>query len=483
MEHQPILSEKLRSYDTADAKGLKTLVQSLHQKLKTQFVNTSNYDDIIVETEKATKKRMHVSGKPNAFKVWDALERDKITEAVRALATEKGCNVSKVWRVTQSAEWAKLSKEEQKAYEAKAESWQNGTLDHKMKMKLRKQRMMQYLKTFAKTMWDTMGIRMAFMLAYSKEAGSLKVEMMEVNHAITNETPFRAYFGWLRAYQPLAKVFSEWAKGEYGVTETTVIVKKTPADCMWAMDKILLMANGFPLLSSVPKGMAEVPLKVMKVQVQDFMNHHYTLAKGVRNCKSPWTKLNSIDDINEVIPAEMLPENFQWIDPSKLTSDGKAAPAKYDPLPPLDGSAQALEEGSEHEVQEALTPKKAGKAKKKGKAVHKVTRKAVLKATKGKAAPGGAKGGGRKCKMKDAYNLEDNARSSQDSDRSSPDISSMASKEDTASDEDSGDGESMIANKVKGKVVATTNGCKAYNGSAPQASSSGSAKMKEKQGL
>ncbi|KAL6297816.1 hypothetical protein BKA93DRAFT_831214, partial [Sparassis latifolia] len=409
-EHQPILSEKLRSYDTADAKGRKTLVQSLRQKLKTQFVDTSNYDDIIVETkirewlnnharhaqEKATKKRMHVSGKPNAFKVWDALERDKVTEAARALAAEKGCNVSKVWRVARSAEWAKLSEEEQKVYEEKAESWRNGTLDDKTKMKLREQRMMQYLKKFAKTMWDTMGIRMAFMLAYPKEAGSLKVEMVEVNHAITNGTPFGAYPGWLRAYQPLAKVFSEWAKGEYGVTETTVTVKKTPADCMRAMDKIQLTANGFPLLPSVPEGMAEAPLKVMKVQVRDFMNHHYALAKGVRNCKSPWTKLNSIDDINEVIPAEMLPENFQWIDPSKMTSvpvralldhwrarqeehgpeqtmrftqyfdkDGEAAPAKYDPLPPLDGSAQALEEGSEHEVQEALTPKKAGKAKKK----------------------------------------------------------------------------------------------------------------------
>ncbi|KAL6297799.1 hypothetical protein BKA93DRAFT_754636 [Sparassis latifolia] len=484
-EHQPILSEKLRSYDTADAKGRKTLVQSLRQKLKTQFVDTSNYDDIIVETvsknrewlnnharhaqEKATKKRMHVSGKPNAFKVWDALERDKVTEAARALAADKGCNVSKVWRVARSAEWAKLSEEEQKVYEEKAESWRNGTLDDKTKMKLREQRMMQYLKKFAKTMWDTMGIRMAFMLAYPKEAGSLKVEMVEVNHAITNGTPFGAYPGWLRAYQPLAKVFSEWAKGEYGVTETTVTVKKTPADCMRAMDKIQLTANGFPLLRRCPKFTA--------------------LAKGVRNCKSPWTKLNSIDDINEVIPAEMLPENFQWIDPSKMTSvpyfdkDGEAAPAKYDPLPPLDGSAQALEEGSEHEVQEALTPKKAGKAKKKGKPVRKVTGKAASKATKGKAAPGGAKGGGRKCKTKDAYDSEDDARSSQDSDRSSPDIPSMASEEDTASDEDSGDGESVIANKAKGKAVATTNGRKANNGGAPQASGSGGAKTKAKRGL
>ncbi|GBE83139.1 hypothetical protein SCP_0502010 [Sparassis crispa] len=505
-EHQPILSEKLRSYDTADAKGCKTLVQSLRQKLKTQFVDTSNYDDIIVETkirewlnnharhaqEKATKKRMHVSGKPNAFKVWDALERDKVTEAARALMAEKGCNVSKVWRVARSAEWAKLSEEEQKVYEEKAESWRNGTLDDKTKMKLREQRMMQYLKKFAKTMWDTMGIRMAFMLAYPKEAGSLKVEMVEVNHAITNGTPFGVYPGWLRAYQPLAKVFSEWAKGEYAVTETMVTVKKTPADCMQAMDKIWLTANGFPLLPSVPEA----------------------LAKGVWNCKSPWTKLNSIDDINEFIPAEMLPENFQWIDPSKLTSvpvcalldhwracqeehgpeqtmrftqyfdkDGEAAPAKYDPLPPLDGSAQALEEGSEHEVQEALTPKKAGKAKKKGKPVRKVTGKAALKATKGKAAPGGAKGGGRKRKTKDAYDSEDDARSSQDSDQSSPDIPSMASEEDTASDEDSGDGESVIANKAKGKAVATTNGRKANNGGAPQASGSGGAKMKAKRGL
>ncbi|GBE79981.1 hypothetical protein SCP_0211830 [Sparassis crispa] len=483
----------------ADAKGCKTLVQSLHQKLKTQFVDASNYDDIIVETkirewlnnharhaqEKVTKKHMHVSGKPNAFKVWDALERDKVTEATRALAADKGCNVSKVWRVARSAEWAKLSEEEQKVYEEKAESWRNGTLNDKTKMKLREQRMMQYLKKFAKTMWDTMGIRMAFMLAYPKEAGSLKVEMVEVNHAITNGTPFGAYPGWLRAYQPLAKVFSEWAKGEYGVTETTVTVKKTPADCMRAMDKIRLTANGFPLLPSVPEGMAEAPLKVMKVQVRDFMNHHYALAKGVRNCKSPWTKLNSIDDINEVIPAEMLPENFQWIDPSKMTSvpyfdkDGEAAPAKYDPLPPLDGSAQALEEGSEHEVQEALTPKKAGKAKKKGKPVRKVMGKAASKATKGKAAPGRAKGGGRKRKTKDAYDSEDDARSSQDSDRSSPDIPSMASEEDMASDEDSGDGESVIANKAKGKAVATTSGCKANNGGAPQASSSG-AKVKEK---
>ncbi|GBE83288.1 hypothetical protein SCP_0503360 [Sparassis crispa] len=499
-EHQPILSEKLRSYDTADAKGRKTLVQSLCQKLKTQFVDTSNYDDIIVETkirewlnnhahhaqEKATKKRMHVSGKPNAFKVWDALERDKVTEAARALVAEKGCNVSKVWRVARSAEWAKLSEEEQKVYEEKAESWRNGTLDDKTKMKLREQRMMQYLKKFAKTMWDTMDIRMAFMLAYPKEARSLKVEMVEVNHAITNGTPFGAYPGWLCAYQPLAKVFSEWAKGEYGVTETTVMVKKTPADCMRAMDKIQLMANSFPLLPSMPEGMAEAPLKVMKVQVRDFMNHHYALAKGVRNCKSPWTKLNSIDDINEVIPAEMLPENFQWIDPSKVISvpyfdkDGEAAPTKYDPLPPLDGSAQALEEGSEHEVQEALTPKKVGKAKKKGKPVRKATGKAASKATKGKAAPGGAKGGGRKRKMKDAYDSEDDARSSQDSDRSSPDIPSMASEEDTASDEDSGDGESVIANKVKGKAVTTTNGRKANNGSAPQASGSGGAKTKAK---
>ncbi|GBE80382.1 hypothetical protein SCP_0300970 [Sparassis crispa] len=180
--------------------------------------------------------------------------------------------------------------------------------------------MMQYLKKFAKTMWDTMGVRMAFMLAYPKEVGSLKVEMVEVNHAITNGTPFGAYPGWLCAYQPPAKVFSEWAKGEYGVTETMVMVKKTPANCMRAMDKIRLMANGFPLLPSVPEGMVEAPLKVMKVQVRDFMNHHYALAKGVRNCKSPWTKLNSIDDINEVIVAEMLPENFQWINPSKLTS-------------------------------------------------------------------------------------------------------------------------------------------------------------------
>ncbi|GBE84328.1 hypothetical protein SCP_0603060 [Sparassis crispa] len=477
----------------ADAKGRKTLVQSLHQKLKTQFVDASNYDDIIVETEKAMKKCMHVSGKPNAFKVWDALERDK------------------VWRVARSAEWAKLSEEEQKVYEEKVESWHNGTLDDKTKMKLREQRMMQYLKKFAKTMWDTMGIHMAFMLAYPKEAGgSLKVEMVEVNHAITNGTPFGAYPGWLRAYQPLAKVFSEWAKGKYSVTETMVTVKKTPADCMWAMDKIRLMANSFPLLPSVPEGMAEVSLKVMKVQVRDFMNHHYTLVKGVRNCKSPWTKLNSIDDINEFIPAEMLPENFQWIDPSKLTSvlvralldhwwacqeehgpeqtmrfthyfdkDGEAALAKYDPLPPLDGSAQALEEGSEHKVQEALTPKKAGKVKKKGKPVRKVTGKAASKATKGKAAPGGAKGGGRKCKMKDAYDSEDDARSSQDSDRSSPDILSMASEEDTASDEDSEDGESVIANKAKGKAVATTNGRKANNGGAPQASGSG-AKVKEK---
>ncbi|GBE85360.1 hypothetical protein SCP_0705470 [Sparassis crispa] len=512
----------------ADAKGRKTLVQSLRQKLKTQFVDTSNYDDIIVETkirewlnnhachaqEKVTKKRMHVSGKPNAFKVWDTLERDKVTEAARALAADKGCNVSKVWRVAWSAKWAKLSEEEQKVYEEKAKSWRNGTLDDKMKMKLREQRMMQYLKKFAKTMWDTMGIRMAFMLAYPKEAGSLKVEMVEVNHAITNGTPFGAYPGWLRAYQPLAKVFSEWAKGEYDVTETTVTVKKTPADCMRAMDKIRLMANGFPLLPSVPEGMAEAPLKVMKVQVRDFMNHHYALAKGVRNCKSPWTKLNSIDDINEVIPAEMLPENFQWIDPSKMTSvpvcalldhwwarqeehgpeqtmrftqyfdkDGEAAPAKYDPLPPLDGSAQALEEGSEHEVQEALTPKKAGKAKKKGKPVRKVTGKVASKATKGKAAPGGAKGGGRKCKTKDAYDSEDDARSSQDSDRSSPDIPSMASEEDMASDEDSGDGESVIANKVKGKAVATTNGRKANNGGAPQASGSSGAKTKAKRGL
>ncbi|GBE82729.1 hypothetical protein SCP_0411140 [Sparassis crispa] len=302
------------------AKGHKTLVQSLHQKLKTQFVDTSNYDDIIVETEKATKKHMHVSGKPNAFKVWDALERDKVTEAVRALTADKGCNVSKVWRVARSAEWAKLSEEEQKVYEEKAESWCNGTLDDKTKMKLREQRMMQYLKKFAKTMWDTMGIHMAFMLAYPKEAGSLKVEMVEVNHAITNGTPFGAYPGWLCAYQPLAKVFSEWAKGEYGVTETTVTVKKTPADCMRAMDKIQLTANSFPLLPSVPEGMAEAPLKVIKVQVRDFMNHHYALAKGVRNCKSPWMKLNSIDDINKVILAEMLPENFQWIDPSKMTS-------------------------------------------------------------------------------------------------------------------------------------------------------------------
>ncbi|GBE84602.1 hypothetical protein SCP_0605810 [Sparassis crispa] len=291
------------------------------------------------------------------------------------------------------------------------------------------------------------------------------------------------------------------------------MVKKTPADCMRAMDKIQLTANSFPLLLSVPEGMAEAPLKVMKVQVRDFMNHHYALAKGVRNCKSPWTKLNSIDDINEVIPAEMLPENFQWIDLSKMTSvpvralldhlrarqeehgpeqtmqftqyfdkDGKAAPAKYDPLPPLDGSAQALEEGSEHEVQEALTPKKAGKAKKKGKPVCKVTEKTASKETKGKAVPGGAKGGGHKRKMKDAYDSEDDARSSQDSDRSSPDIPSMASEEDTASDEDSGDGESVIVNKVKGKVVTTTNGCKANNGGAPQASSSGDAKMKEKRG-
>ncbi|KAL6302534.1 hypothetical protein BKA93DRAFT_827423 [Sparassis latifolia] len=210
----PILSEKLQSYDMADAKGRKTLVQSLCQKLKTHFVDASNYDDIIVETEKVTKKCMHVSGKPNAFKVWDALERDKVTEAMRALMVEKGCNVSK---------------EEQKAYEEKVESWQNGTLDDKMKMKLREQRMMQYLKKFAKTMWDTMGVHMAFMLAYPKEVGSLKVEMVEVNHAITNGTPFGAYPGWLCAYQPSAKVFSEWAKGEYGVTETMVMVKKTPA--------------------------------------------------------------------------------------------------------------------------------------------------------------------------------------------------------------------------------------------------------------
>ncbi|KAL6300785.1 hypothetical protein BKA93DRAFT_752422 [Sparassis latifolia] len=459
MEHQPILSEKLQSYDMADAKGRKTLVLSLRQKLKTQFVDTSNYDDIIVETkirewlnnharhaqEKATKKCMHVSGKPNVFKVWDALERDKVTEAMRALMTEKGCNAFK----------------------------------HKANPDLRQAK-------------GAANDAISEEVRQDYEAGSLKVEMVEVNHAITNGTPFGTYPGWLCAYQPLAKVFSEWAKGEYGATETTVMVKKTPADCMRVMDKIQLMANGFPLLSSVLEA----------------------LAKGVRNCKSPWTKLNSIDDINEVIPVEMLPENFQWMDPAKLTSvpiralldhwracqeehgpeqtmrftqyfdkDGEAAPTKYDPLPPLDRSAQALEEGSKDEVQEALTPKKAGKVKKKGKPVRKVTGKAASKATKGKAAPGRAKGGGRKCKTKDAYDLEDDARSSHDSDRSSPDIPSMASEEDTASDEDSGDGESMIAKKAKGKAVTTTNGCKANNGGAPQASGSDGAKMKEKRGL
>nr|VWP01974.1 3-isopropylmalate dehydrogenase (3-IPM-DH) (IMDH) (EC (Beta-IPM dehydrogenase) [Ganoderma boninense] len=259
------------------------------------------------------------------MRIWGHKNRDLIRDTVaEANDGEEPDDRAYIvqWNETVHRLWDELPDEEQQPYVRLAELWAVQGPDNELKPWMAEKRGPAWMRSVGSMFWTQCGMPVFIYGMFKDTNGRLRATVYDTTELWADADPttplFRNVKSWDQDFRRKAWTFFQAIlEPEHATQDTLALVQGTRRQAA-APFTFELHSDGTPILTDKENGKATPTYRRQRI-LREYLRIHYSHASGREERFVPWQSLR--DNQEKFFPPGMLPEGFQFEDPSKITDD------------------------------------------------------------------------------------------------------------------------------------------------------------------